>query len=113
MDQARRDICIGLVVFVLQILLLYYFWETNIILTVLLMLVSAIVLIKFTNTAEKIFYFLGFVSIPIFDLIIVPRSAWTYGNPFIFGIPLWLPVGYGLSTVMIVKIGNSIARLIK
>lgn len=113
MYNPKKEMFIGFLVFVIDILFFYFFWESNIVLTALLLTMSAVVLIWLSSKEEKILYFICFVLAPVFDLILVPGGAWTYGNPFIFGIPLWLPVGYGLSTVMIVKIGNSIARLIK
>ena len=111
MDKPRKDIFIGFLVLIIAILFLYFFWENNIALTALLLALSAVVLIWLSSREERILYFTGFILDPVFDLILVPRGAWTYGSPFIFGVPLWLPFAYGIVTVMIVKIGKSIAKL--
>ena len=111
MDKNKKDILLGIMVLSVEISLLYYLWQNNIVLAVLLLVVSAIVLLTFSSRAERIIYFVCFFLGPIFDLILVPRGAWSYGNPSLFGVPIWLPVTYGLGTVMVVKIGNGIARL--
>ena len=111
MDNPKKDILIGFLVFIIDILFFYFFWENNIVLTALLLALSAVVLIWLSSKEEKILYFICFVLAPVFDLILVPRGAWNYGSPFIFGIPLWLPFTYGIGTVIIVKIGKSIVKL--
>lgn len=79
--------------------------------TILLSLLSVVILTKFTTKREKILYAVCFVLGPIFDLTLVPRGVWSYGNPTLFGIPLWIPVAYGVGTVMIVKIGSAISEM--
>ncbi len=111
MNQNKKDILTGFAVFALEILLFYYLWGNNIILTFLLLVISGVILVKFSTKEEKVLYLVCFVLGPIFDLTLVPRGVWNYGNPTLFNVPLWLPVAYGLGTVMIVKIGNSISKM--
>ena len=80
-------------------------------LSIFLLLISAIILMKFSEKEEIVLYFVCFFIGPIFDLVLVPRGLWSYGNPTIYGVPIWLPFSYGLGTVMIVKIGKSIAKI--
>jgi len=84
MEKNKKDILVGFIIFVLEISLLYFLWKNNIALTISLLVISANVLLKFANKKERIFYFLGFIFLQIFDLILVPRGVWNYGNPTIF-----------------------------
>ena len=111
MDKNKKHVIIGLVVLISEILLLYYLWENNTILTILLSAISFLVLINFSNMQERILYFACFFLGPAFDLILVPRGVWTYANPSIFGVPIWLPVTYGLGAVMIVKIATAVSKM--
>ena len=113
MNQNKKNILIGFVGLALEIALFYYLWENNIALTIAFLIMSVFVLLLWTNKEEKFLYFTGFILIPLFDLTLVPRGVWSYGNPTIYGVPLWLPFSYGFATVMIIKIGKSIARLIR
>ncbi len=112
MDAVKKDLLLGFLILAFEILLFYFFWKENIVLTVLLLAISAVILLGFSSREEKVLYFVCFILGPIFDLTLVPRGVWAYGNPFMFGVPLWLPFAYGIGTVMIVKIGKSIAKLI-
>ena len=114
MDEHKKDLLIGFFIYALNILLVYYLWQNNIALTVIFIGISGFVLLKWaTNKEERTVYFASFVLGPILDLILVPRGVWTWGNPSLFGIPLWLPFFYGVMIVIAIKIGKSIAELLK
>ena len=113
MDKNKKDLLIGFLIYGLNLLLMYYLWQNNIALTAIFIVISAFVLLKWTNQEEKIVYFASFVLGPILDLILIPGGVWTWGNPSLFGIPLWLPLLYGVLTVTAIKIGKSTAKLLK
>ncbi|MBI4452288.1 hypothetical protein HY637_02580 [Candidatus Woesearchaeota archaeon] len=113
MDKIKKDIFIGFLIYALNILLLYYLWQKNIALTLTLIVISAFVLLKWADQEERVVYFASFILGPIIDLILVPAGIWKYGNPTILEAPLWLPFTYGVLTVTAVKIGKSIAKLLK
>lgn len=113
MDKLKKDLFIGFLIYSLNILLLYYLWQNNIALTVIFIVISTFVLLKWANKEERIVYFASFVLGPILDLILVPRGVWAWENPSLFGIPLWLPLSYGILTVTAIKIGKSTAKLLK
>ena len=112
MDKNKKDILIGFIGLALEFLLLYFLWKNNIAITIAFLIMSVFVLLLLTNKEEKFLYFTGFILIPIYDLTLVPRGVWSYGNPTLYNVPVWLPFSYGLATIMIVKIGRAIARLI-
>lgn len=80
MNEAQKDLLIGLVVFALDIVLLYYLWQNNVALTAVLICVSALILLYWTNKEEKILYFTGLILGPIYDLVLVPTGIWAYGK---------------------------------
>lgn len=110
--ESKKDIVIGLMLFVLEIVLFYYLWKNNIALTTALILMSIFILLKWTSKEEKFIYFVAFFLGPIVDLTLVPTAIWSYGNPTIFRVPLWLPLGYGIGAVIMIKLGKSIAKII-
>lgn len=110
MGQATKDILIGLFVFVLFIVLLYYLWRNNIIVTIAFFGISAFLLLAWTNKEEKFVYFAAFILGTIIDITLVPIGVWIYGNPTIFSVPIWLPFAYGVLTVTAIKIGKALAK---
>lgn len=106
----RKDIWIGLSIFISELALFYFFWKNNTALAISLLAVSALVLLRYSGKLERFLYFTGFFLGPIYDISLVPAGVWTYGNPVLLGIPPWLPVAYGLGAVMIYKIGNYFAN---
>ena len=111
MNEAKEDILVGTIIFVLDLVLFYYLWQNNLLLTISLSMVSILVLLKWTNKEEKILYFTAFILVPIYDIVLVPTGIWSYGNPTIFGIPIWIPLVYGILTVVAIKISKSINQI--
>lgn len=113
MNEYKKDFLIGIFIFVLNIIFLYYLWQNNSVLTLSLLVISIFILLFWTSKEEKILYLIGFVLVPIYDLILVPTGIWSYGNPTIFRVPLWLPLLYGILTVTAIKIGRNLAKIFK
>src|SRR3989338_11062555 len=107
MDNPKRDILIGLSIFIIEIILLYYLWKNSLILTAALLVISIYVLFGWADREEKFVYFAGFALGPVVDLTLVPTGIWSYGNPTILGVPIWLPPAYAIGAVIMVKVGKS------
>ena len=69
-----NDILIGFFIFVLNIIIFYHFWKSNIVLILALVVISAFILLYWTNKEEKILYLTGFVLGPIYDFTLVPTG---------------------------------------
>src|SRR3989338_4708690 len=111
MNEPKKDFLIGILTFIFYITMSYYLWMNNILLTVTLGMVSILILFKWANLEEKFIYFISFLLGPIIDLVIVPIGIWTYGNPTVFMVPMWLPFTYGLAGVLLIKLGKSISKI--
>lgn len=111
MHEPKKDFLIGIFIFIFYIAISYYSWMNNILLTVTLGLVSLLILLKWTNLEEKFIYFTGFFLGPVIDIIIVPTGIWTYENPTLFMVPMWLPFTYGIAGVLLIKLGKSISKI--
>ncbi len=110
LKENRNNLWIGLLIFLSELVMLYYFWQNNLVLTLSLLALSAIILFGWSNKLERILYFTGFFLGPVYDITLVHTGIWTYGNPILFGLPPWLPISYGVGAVMLFKVGSSIAN---
>lgn len=104
----KRDFLIGFLIFALVVILFHYFSKNNIILTAIFLVISIFILLKWTTKEEKIIYFTAFILGPILEITVVPTGIWTYENPTILGIPVWLPLSYGILIIITIKISRGI-----
>ncbi len=78
-------------------------WEYNLILTIVLVALAAFMLLMNKSKQElRIFVYCG-LSGALAEVIVVFFGAWTYANPNIIGIPIWLIVLWGIASVFIVR----------
>ena len=55
-------------------------------------------------------YVLAAVVGPAAEIVGVKAGAWTYAEPTLLGIPLWLPFAWGLATMVIKGLADTIAQ---
>jgi hypothetical protein len=53
----------------------------------------------------------GFVFGPMAEILSVSQGGWTYTHPDIFGIPIWLPFGWGLAVLLVKRLAEAVAAL--
>ncbi|MFH1789383.1 MAG: hypothetical protein ABH834_08385 [Candidatus Altiarchaeota archaeon] len=46
------------------------------------------------------------------EIILIQHGAWAYTKPSFLGIPMWLPVAWGFVCVMLVKIAETLRKVI-
>ena len=81
------------------------FWMRNTVVFVfLLCAVVAVFLRKDARGRDAIPIIVGAVTGPTMEAIIIHFGGWTYSNPSFFGIPVWLPLLWGLSIFFLMRI---------
>ena len=54
---------------------------------------------------------IGAVVGPSAEIICASRGAWQYAHPDFLGIPLWLPIAWGLAALLVQGISETLAKL--
>lgn len=87
---------------------LYMEWPLLTGLLVVAMLVGG----KVWYDRNDVYYFVSgaFVG-SIAEIICVYFGAWRYTNPTIFGIPIWLPIAWGVATVLIIRFAETLVKI--
>jgi len=68
----------------------------NYLLCILSLVLIAIIMLGINyNKRDIIFYLAIFISGPLAESIGIQNGLWTYSDPLIFGIPIWLPFVWG------------------
>lgn len=78
-----------------------FFWKNNLL---LLMILLGELLLAFTLWHQKhdfMYCIVAGILGPIGEVISVQFGVGSYSNPTFLGIPIWLPVLWGLATVML------------
>jgi hypothetical protein len=84
------------IVGLIEIVLVTYFYESTILLTVLLLGCVAVLflLVGWSKTSIRIFLILAFSGF-LAEAIVVQNGAWTYATQHFLLLPVWLPLLWG------------------
>ena len=86
-------------------------WQNNVLVTSVLALCSAVMLLRPHAThSDRIAFVIGAIIGPVCEAILTHAGAWHYANPTIIGIPAWLPLLWGMTIVVILKIVGMVER---
>lgn len=77
-----------------------------------LLVVTALVAFAFWRGRHVVLiYLVGAIVGPTAEIICVKAGAWTYTNPTFLGIPLWLPLGWGMVILLIRGIAETLRKM--
>lgn len=82
-------------------------WSKPAILSLGYLAVSVAMLCRWHTKRDLIFYFTGFFLGPTGELVAVSYGAWAYAKP-LFLIPLWLPFLWGIATLFMMKLADTL-----
>lgn len=101
------------IIFVLACLIsVCLFWEKNVLLTVILIIIFFIGLYKWRTKEVIILFIIYGIFGAITEATAIYFGVWTYTLPNFIGIPFWLPVLWGDAAVLIYQSGIEIKKLI-
>lgn len=92
---------------VLALLFIYLFWQNNVLLTGLFILLILFLLITGKNPREIYLVVLLLISSSVIEIIALRIGFESYTNPTFLGIPLWLPFMWGLAGLIIWRVAKS------
>jgi len=96
-----KSLIFEIIVFVVGLAIICLFYENNILTFVLLLLGFIGVITLHPKKHDLLFFFFAFVIGPIGEIVAIHFGVWTYANPSFLGIPIWLPLVWGLAFICI------------
>ncbi|OVE75132.1 hypothetical protein BVX95_00125 [archaeon D22] len=99
-SNRRNLILFDFTIYYIMIILSILLWENNPALSFSLGLILLVLLTNFHYKEDLFFIFLFALLGPVVEVICVYFGAWSYGNPTILDIPIWLPLGYAAFAVI-------------
>lgn len=79
-------------------------WRDNLLLLVFLILLSMVMLFRERSKAELFTFLFCGIAGACAEMVAIYAGAWTYGNPNMINIPIWLPVLWGIAGVFMGKV---------
>ncbi len=106
----EKNLILEFVLFAFAVLSIAFFWRNNVITTWLLIFGWLVAILLWHKKEDILFFVAAAVLGLIIELIGVHFGVWAYGNPSWLGIPVWIPLAYGYSSIVISKIGKTISN---
>lgn len=78
--------------------------EKQVLSSVLLIIIGILMLTIDFSFRNLIFYFAVLISGPIAEAVVIHFGMWTYTNPAIIGVPIWLFFVWGNAGLYIVRL---------
>ena len=109
--KIRKELIFDTILFLFGIGSICLFYRNNVILASLL-LIAWLFGLKFWHTKRDVYIFVtGAIIGPFGEIIAIRAGAWHYANPTILGIPIWLPLAWGLAVITIFRFVELIAEI--
>lgn len=109
----RNELLYEILLFTSAVFFLVMFWNHNMLLAVLLLILYLIGNRTWHRKHDSLFFIIGAILGPFSEIIAVYFGIWTYTNPTFLGIPLWLPFAWGLVSLLIVRIAETFVKIQK
>ncbi|MFH1424829.1 MAG: hypothetical protein ABIG20_04085 [archaeon] len=90
-----------------------YLWTTPFILTAILIALGVLMLGLSKRLDDILLFILAGVSGALAEIYGISHGAWAYANPTFFGIPIWLPILWGVAGLYMRNLHSMIKRCIE
>jgi 1,4-dihydroxy-2-naphthoate octaprenyltransferase len=103
MKKSALSILILILPALCALLAVSFLWQSPVVLTLLLLCISSFYLYSGPK-ADIAFFIIGGIAGSVSEMIAMRTGAWSYADPTAFGIPMWLPVLWGIAGLFIIRL---------
>ncbi|MBU1111411.1 MAG: hypothetical protein ABIG93_02335 [archaeon] len=108
-----EELLLESIIFVLTVVFIVSFWNKNWLIALTLLALYIIGNMFWHKKYDYVYYIAGFVIGPTAEIIAASFGVWTYANPSILNIPIWLPFAWGLAAIMILRIAQTVITVVE
>jgi hypothetical protein len=110
--SVKKELILESIIFSLCNISIILFYNYNILLVGLLIICWLIGLKFWHKKQDFLFYIIGATVGSITEIICINLGGvWQYVNPTFLGIPIWLPFGWGVATMLIKRISETFVKI--
>jgi len=110
-ELIKKELILEIIIFFVGMLSISLFYKDNLLLFVLLMLYWVVGIRFWHKRHDVYFYITGAIIGSIGEIVCIHFGVWIYVNPTLFGIPIWLPLAWGLFTMLIKRVAETFVRI--
>ena len=99
-----------LLIFFLAVILGVLFWKNNMAVTAIFLGCYLARYLLWPNREDHVIFLAGAVLGTLAEIIATGVGVWSYRLPTFLNVPVWLPIAWGLISVLIVRIAQSVKR---
>jgi hypothetical protein len=109
--RVRKELLLEAAIFAYGVAAAALFYGNNL-LVLVLMLLGWLLGVLFWHKRHDVYFFLSGVLVGVVvELTCVHFGTWSYANPTVLGIPIWLPLAWGLFTMLIKRIAETFVTI--
>jgi hypothetical protein len=113
MRKLSKEFIYDGLIFALTLVGIVSLYQDNLLLTLVLS-IAWIIGAKFWHRKHDVYFFIGAAVLgPLAEVIAIHFGVWSYANPFILGIPMWLPLAWGLCIIFMKRLVELFIRMEK
>lgn len=105
----KQGVALPAVIYILCVVLVSLLWRQPLVLLACYVAVSILMLYRWHDRTDVVFYFVAFVLGPAAEAMAVRFGAWEYSKPF-YHLPIWLPFLWGIVALFLKKISKILAE---
>ncbi|MFC1687486.1 hypothetical protein ACFL0L_02815 [Patescibacteria group bacterium] len=107
----KKTLAIELVLFITVVTSFMLFWESTLLASGLIFLIVIIGFIFFHSKEDIVFFVIGMILGTVGEIICTHFNIWTYFNPSLLGVTLWVPMVWGFAFLFARRIRDTFFKL--
>jgi len=106
-----KELVIETIIFFILAFLMALLWKHNLILTAIYIMGFLIALIYWKDKTDIRLFIFVTIFFQIGEIICVQFGVWTYNNPSYMNIPMWLPLSWGYTAVIVRRLAKTLSKI--
>mgnify|MGYP001572678330 CR=1 FL=1 len=111
--KAVKALIYQLVIYALAVLIVSLFWKNNPFTFAALVALLILIFSLRRSSRDLLVFLIAVLAGSLGEIVCIALGIWNYTNASFLGIPLWLPLLWGIAGIMLLRISETVHHLVK